>query len=110
LLIGILLLAFATALSLGVTTLELDTGITKDGLVVIAHEMELNSDITRDKNGEWLPARGPAIHSLTYTAVQQRLLGSSGVAGHARLRLEIMCVMPGGIRLQSSLSRNLRRG
>ena len=30
--------AFARALSLGVTTLELDTAITKDGVVVISHD------------------------------------------------------------------------
>jgi glycerophosphoryl diester phosphodiesterase len=69
------LTAFATALSLGVTTLELDTGITKDGVVVIAHDMELNPDITRDKSGEWLSARGPAIHSLTCKELQQYDVG-----------------------------------
>jgi glycerophosphoryl diester phosphodiesterase len=69
------LAAFATGLSLGMTTLELDTGITKDGVVVIAHDMELNPDITRDKNGAWLSARGPAIHSLTYTELQQYDVG-----------------------------------
>jgi glycerophosphoryl diester phosphodiesterase len=34
--------AFATALSLGVTALELDTAITKDGVIVISHEQALN--------------------------------------------------------------------
>jgi len=69
------LTAFATALSLGVTTLELDTGITKDGVVVIAHDMELNPDITRDKNGTWLSRRGSAIHTLTFTDLQQYDVG-----------------------------------
>ena len=52
--------AFATALSLGVTTLELDTGITKDGVVVIAHDPTLNPDITRDKNGACLLYTSPS--------------------------------------------------
>jgi glycerophosphoryl diester phosphodiesterase len=67
--------AFALALSLGVTTLELDTGITKDGVVVIGHNTSLNPDITRDKDGKWLLKTGPAIHSLTFGELQQYDVG-----------------------------------
>ena len=67
--------AFATALSLGVTTLELDTGITKDGVVVIAHDPALNPDLTREKNGAWLERRGPAIQALTLAELQQYDVG-----------------------------------
>src|SRR5512136_328204 len=67
--------AFATALSLGVTTLELDTGITKDGVVVISHNSALNPDITRDKDGKWLEKRGPAIYSLTFAELQEYDVG-----------------------------------
>lgn len=67
--------AFARALSLGVTTLELDTGITKDGVVVISHNPSLNPDITRDKDGKWLLKTGPAIHSLTFAELQQYDVG-----------------------------------
>jgi len=38
--------AFAAALSLGVSTLELDVGVSADGVVVIAHDRRLNPDIT----------------------------------------------------------------
>jgi len=58
--------AFAAALSLGVTTLELDVGVTRDGLVVVAHDRALNPDLTRGPSGDWLMAPGPAIHSLSY--------------------------------------------
>jgi glycerophosphoryl diester phosphodiesterase len=57
--------AFATALALGVTTLELDTGVTKDGIVVISHNSALNPDLTRAKDGKWLGKPGPAISALT---------------------------------------------
>src|SRR5512139_555162 len=67
--------AFATALSLGVTTLELDTGVTKDGIVVISHNSGLNPDITRDKDGKWLGKPGPAIYSLTYAELQTYEVG-----------------------------------
>ena len=58
--------AFAKALSVGVTTLELDTGVTKDGVVVVIHDPSLNPDIARDADGKWLEKRGPAVRELTY--------------------------------------------
>jgi glycerophosphoryl diester phosphodiesterase len=67
--------AFATALSLGVTTLELDTGITRDGVVVISHNTALNPEITRDSAGKWLEGSGPAIHALTFPELQQYDVG-----------------------------------
>ena len=67
--------AFARALSLGVTALELDTAITKDGVVVISHSPSLNPDITRDKYGKWLEKPGPPIHSLTFDELQQYDVG-----------------------------------
>ena len=62
--------AFSTALSLGVTTLELDAAVTRDGIVVISHDTTLNPDITRDAQGQWLPTRGPAIVNLTLAELQ----------------------------------------
>jgi glycerophosphoryl diester phosphodiesterase len=67
--------AFATALSLGVTTLELDTGITRDGIVVISHNTALNPDITRDKSGKWLEKPGPQIYALTHAELQEYDVG-----------------------------------
>ena len=67
--------AFAHALSLGVTTLELDTGITRDGVVVVSHDSALNPDITRAPDGNWLEKTGPTIRSLTYDALQRYDVG-----------------------------------
>jgi glycerophosphoryl diester phosphodiesterase len=61
---------FQRALELGVTTLELDIAITKDGVPVIYHDQTLNPDITRDANGRFLEGRGPALHSLTFEQLQ----------------------------------------
>ncbi len=63
--------SFAHALSVGVTVLELDTAITKDGVIVIAHDPSLNPNITRDRDGKWLAKPGPAIHSLTFNELQE---------------------------------------
>ena len=67
--------AFATALSLGVTTLELDTAITRDGAIVVSHDPLLNPDITRGPDGAWLRERGPSIHSLTFAELQRYDVG-----------------------------------
>jgi len=67
--------AFTRALEIGVTTLELDCGLTKDGVVVIAHDRALNPDFTRDAHGRWLESAGPAIHDLTYSKLRRYDVG-----------------------------------
>ena len=57
--------SFSTALAIGVTTLELDVGMTRDGVVVVHHDERLNPDITRGADGAFLSQRGPPIYSLT---------------------------------------------
>lgn len=57
--------AFKRALDIGVTTIETDVGITRDGVVVIAHDRRLNAALTRGPDGKWLAAAGPAIRSLS---------------------------------------------
>ena len=58
------LAGFETALSIGVTTLEMDLGVSRDGVVVVAHDPQLNPDLARGPDGEWLGAPGPALHAL----------------------------------------------
>ena len=67
--------AFAKALEIGVTTLELDCAITRDGVVVVSHDPVLNPDITRGPDGQWLRESGPAIWSLTYPELQRYDVG-----------------------------------
>ena len=62
------------ALEIGVTTLELDTGVTRDGVVVISHEVRLNPDFVRGPDGAWLTER-PAIHDLTYAELSRYDVG-----------------------------------
>jgi glycerophosphoryl diester phosphodiesterase len=67
--------AFAWALSTGVDTLELDTGITKDGVVVISHNRRLSPDITKGPDGAYLTGPGPAIHDLTFAELRRYDVG-----------------------------------
>jgi len=63
--------AFDRALQIGVHTLELDVGVTADGVVVVAHDSYLNPLITRDAGGQWLAGpRGPLLKSLTFAQLQ----------------------------------------
>lgn len=68
--------AFERALEIGVTTLELDVGVTADGVVVVLHDPFLNPAITRDAAGHWLPGgQGPLVRSLTLAQVQAHDVG-----------------------------------
>jgi glycerophosphoryl diester phosphodiesterase len=66
---------FATALSIGVSTLELDLAMTKDGVPVVSHDSRLNPDHTRGPDGKFLDARGPAIRSLTFAELKRYDVG-----------------------------------
>lgn len=67
--------AFALALSIGVTTLELDLAMTKDDVLVVSHDRSLNPDHTRGPDGQFLDRQGPAIRSLTLAEVKRYDVG-----------------------------------
>ena len=70
--------AFAKALEIGVTTLELDSNITRDGIVVISHDSVLNPDLARLSDGKWLETpvnNGPSIFSMTFEELQHYDVG-----------------------------------
>jgi glycerophosphoryl diester phosphodiesterase len=62
---------FARALAIGVTTLELDVGVTRDGVLVVHHDRALNPDIARGPDGQWIAAPGPLIHALSFEELQR---------------------------------------
>jgi glycerophosphoryl diester phosphodiesterase len=64
------LAAFDAALALGVHTLELDTVLTRDDVVVVSHDATLNPDLTRDAGGRFIEAPGAAIRGLTLAELQ----------------------------------------
>ena len=67
--------AFAKALELGVTTLELDTGLTRDGVVVVSHERRIATLECRDTAPTFpgdpaYPYVGKLIKDLTYAQIR----------------------------------------
>lgn len=67
--------AFEVALQHGVTTLELDIAITRDGVLVIHHDLELNPSVARDEQGRWLDAPSAPIHTMTWAELQRYDVG-----------------------------------
>jgi glycerophosphoryl diester phosphodiesterase len=61
---------FARALELGVSAVELDCAVTRDGVVVVTHDPDLNPDITRDASGQFLKGRGARIFDLSFAQLQ----------------------------------------
>ena len=79
------LAGFRAALAAGATTWELDTGLTRDGVVVVMHDRRLNPDTTRGPDGAWIVAPGPTLASLTLDELRAydvgRLRAGSRYAG-----------------------------
>jgi glycerophosphoryl diester phosphodiesterase len=69
------LAGFETALRVGVTTLELDLAMTKDGVLVVSHDRRLNPDHTRGPDGPFLAREGLPIRSLAFAEVQRYDVG-----------------------------------
>jgi glycerophosphoryl diester phosphodiesterase len=82
--------AFETALKIGVTTLELDIGMTKDNVLVVSHDSHLNPEHTRGPDGTFLKEQGPAIRSLTFDELQAYDVGriQPGTAYAARFQMQ----------------------
>lgn len=69
------LASFAKALAVGVTTLETDIAISRDGVLVISHDPSLNPDLTRGPDGQFLSARGPVIHHTAFDVLRRYDVG-----------------------------------
>jgi glycerophosphoryl diester phosphodiesterase len=67
--------SFERALAIGVDTLELDVGVTRDAVVVIHHDRRLNPDVARGPDGKWVAAPAPTIHSLSFQDLQKYDVG-----------------------------------
>ncbi|MDU0957920.1 MAG: glycerophosphodiester phosphodiesterase [Bradyrhizobium sp.] len=67
--------AFSRALDLHVDTLELDVGVTRDGVLVVSHERRLNPDLARDAAGDYVAPPGPLLNALPLAEVQSYDIG-----------------------------------
>src|SRR6185436_15281435 len=58
------------AIEMGADTLEMDVGVTRDGVVVIHHDRRLNPDVARGPDGKWVTAPAPLIYQLDFPELQ----------------------------------------
>ncbi|MDD2961118.1 MAG: glycerophosphodiester phosphodiesterase [Muribaculaceae bacterium] len=66
--------AYKGALQIGADYMDMDIGITKDGVIVITHDLGLNPNLTRDSAGDWVNEARP-INSMTLKEVQSYNVG-----------------------------------
>lgn len=69
------LVGFKYALEIGVDTLELDLGVTKDHVLVIVHDQIINPDICQYRDGRKID-EPPLVHSLTLAQIKEFDCGS----------------------------------
>jgi len=66
--------AYVGALRIGADYVDMDIGLTKDGILVITHDLTLNPDLTRDSSGKWVTDRIP-IKNLALAELQKYDVG-----------------------------------
>jgi glycerophosphoryl diester phosphodiesterase len=67
--------SFANALSMGVNTLELDIGVTQDGVIIVSHERKLNPDLARNADGVYVAPPGTPFVQLRFEEVRKYDIG-----------------------------------
>ena len=78
--------AFERAIELGADVLELDLGMTRDGVPVVHHDRALNPEHTRDAAGRWLVPPGPFLGTLSLAELSGFDVGRVAPDGRTRER------------------------
>lgn len=68
------IVAYKTALKIGVDFVDMDVGMTKEGVLVVTHDFSLNPDITRDAKGNFIK-QSILIKNLKLKQIQQYDVG-----------------------------------
>ncbi|MDF1796430.1 MAG: glycerophosphodiester phosphodiesterase [Coxiellaceae bacterium] len=74
--------AYQDALALGVDYIDMDVGMTKDGVIVVTHNYSLNPDITKKPNGQWLTNDEVYIKNLTFAQLEKYDVGTINPKSH----------------------------
>lgn len=72
---------FAETVAFGVDGIELDVGVTADGIAVVSHDPALNPDIARGSDGQWIATPGPLIRALNLAELQRFDVGRARPGG-----------------------------
>ena len=77
---------FERAIELGVDVLELDLGMTRDGVPVVHHDRRIDPDHTRDGGGAWLAPPGPLLNSMSLAELSGLDVGRAAPGGRTASR------------------------
>ncbi len=66
---------FQAALAAGISSFEIDVGLSADGVLVLSHDAGLNGHLARGPDGAWLGGHGPLIRNLTFAELAQYDVG-----------------------------------
>ncbi len=89
------LVSFAYAMELGVTTLEMDMQMTKDGQLVISHNPVLSSNLTKGPDGKYVEDGKYDIRKMTLAELKKFDVGTMNPAaggyydGHGKTQLSV---------------------
>ena len=89
------LVSFAYAMELGVTTLEMDMQMTKDGQLVISHNPVLSPNLTKGPDGKYVAADKYDIRTMTLAEIKQFDVGTMNPAaggyydGHGKTQVSV---------------------
>ena len=78
--------AFERAIELGVDAIELDLGMTRDGVLVVHHDRALVPEHTRDAAGAWLVPPGPFLDTLSLAELSGFDVGRAAPGSRTRKR------------------------
>jgi glycerophosphoryl diester phosphodiesterase len=70
------LVSFSGALTMGVNTLELDMGVTKDDVIVVSHERWLNPDLAKGPDGAYVAPPGIPYVGIPLAEVKKYDVGT----------------------------------
>lgn len=69
------LAGFEGALRIGVDVLEMDVGLSRDGVPVVSHDPTLSPERTRDASGQWLDSEGLILRQASAAELQAYDIG-----------------------------------
>lgn len=62
---------FQAAMRLGITSFELDVGVTRDDVPAVHHDPHLNPAIARGPDGAWVQEPGPLLRELSWAELRR---------------------------------------
>lgn len=89
------LISFAYAMELGVTTLEMDMQLTKDGQIVISHNPFMSHNLAKGPDGKYVVPNQYDIRTMTLAQVKQFDIGTMNPEagdyydGHGKTQLSV---------------------